>query len=118
MNAQDKALIAGSDEWYQLNADFHRIVLEMCDNSALRTTLGRLYNQHRVLASARLNPILNQPRARNPYVLDEHRELLATIADGDGVRAEEQARQHVRNAFRRLAERGRQDAYFSSVQPP
>ncbi|MFC2008595.1 GntR family transcriptional regulator [Chloroflexota bacterium] len=108
--AQEAAL--NSDRWYELTPQFHNIILDHCGNSSLTTTLGRLYDQHRVLTIGRMSPLLNQPRARNIYVLREHKDIFAAIREGDGYEAEERTRQHVRSAFERLSQPNRQDGYY------
>jgi len=99
--AQEDAL--QSDRFYDLNAEFHGLVLEQAANSELSRTLNRLYDRYRVTSNSKLNPLLNQPRTRNWDIIREHKAIASSIDHGAPAAAEELARQHVRNAFSRLA---------------
>jgi len=100
LDAQTNAV--GRDAFHGLNAQFHGLVVEYCDNEELINVLGRLYDQNRILTSSRLNPLLSRPKARNLLVVNEHRAIFEAIAAGDGDEAERRARQHVQNAYQRL----------------
>jgi len=91
------------DRFYGLNGAFHRLILEGAGNAVLMRTLGRLYDENPVLATSRINPVLNQPKARSLTVLAEHMQLATYVLERNAPAAENCAREHVRNAFKRLA---------------
>lgn len=103
-NAQAQADNLQNDKFYDLNAEFHQLILSQAGNSELTAILRRLYDRYRVMSNSTLNPLLDQPRARNWDVVREHKAVASAIASNDPGAAEELARQHVRNAYRRLRE--------------
>lgn len=87
LDGAGEALARGSlAEAHRLNSDFHDEVTRIADNAFLRTALeplqGRMHWLFRHVTDL-------------PELIQEHRDLLASIAGGDPERAAEQSIRHV-----------------------
>ncbi|WP_224763606.1 GntR family transcriptional regulator [Salinibacterium sp. ZJ70] len=76
-----------------LNLDFHRAIAEAAENPYLTRFLGQIEN-----ALRRLTQTTYAHGDRATAAHDEHRAIIDAIAAGDGARAEDVARSHMRNA--------------------
>ncbi len=102
-NITAQSVAIGKDEFYQLNASFHELIVAKCGNHELRRVASVLYHQNRVLTSSSVNPLLNIPKPRSTWVLTEHRDIAYAIFCVDADLSDRTARKHVRNSFIRLS---------------
>jgi DNA-binding GntR family transcriptional regulator len=90
---------AALDEYFHLNQQIHRLIVEMAKNSVLRAThdwlLARV-ERARFLALA--------SRARWDESVQEHRDILTALEAGDGERAGRLLSDHVRRTGQVVAE--------------
>lgn len=81
-------------ELFRLDDEFHRIILDQCNNYYLIDTYSRVHNQNcrlRVLSGLHDDKRLHS-------TIDEHIEILSFLAKGDLASAEEAMRIHLNNA--------------------
>jgi DNA-binding GntR family transcriptional regulator len=83
------------------NRAFHQYVATLADNPAASEVLDRIWDQITVSTRASLTA-----PARPGLVDDEHRRLIAAIADGDPPEAAARARAHVLATMSVLTEQG------------
>lgn len=76
----------------QLNLDFHRTIAEAAANPYLTRFLGQIEN------ALRRRTQTTYAHGDRAAAHDEHRAIIDAIAAGDGARAEDVARAHMRNA--------------------
>jgi DNA-binding GntR family transcriptional regulator len=89
------AVAEGLEEWAELGARFHRLVVVASRNRRLATILDSLNDQiHFGRRSS-----LHGAEARHQDALREHRAILEAIKARDGDRAEQLARVHVRRSL-------------------
>lgn len=82
------------EELFTLDDEFHRIILNQCNNYYLIDTYSRVHNQNcrlRVLSGLHDNKRLYS-------TIDEHMEILAFLASGNVTAAEEAMKIHLNNA--------------------
>lgn len=73
---------------------FHHAIVASCPNQMLR----RLYHSiQTLLTESQRQPIPNTASERMTQSMQEHREILSALRDGDGHRAEAAMRRHITN---------------------
>lgn len=93
MTVQTKSPELDHGEIAEVNADFHRAVLDACGNNRLRELLGSLTEMPLVLSTFR-----NYTRAELQRSAGQHRELVDAIAARDSAWANAVMTAHIRSA--------------------
>lgn len=91
-----KECIANNDqeELFRLDDEFHRIILDQCNNYYLIDTYSRVHNQN-----CRLRVLSGLHDDKRVYsTIDEHMEILSYLAKGDLDAAQEAMKEHLNNA--------------------
>lgn len=91
-----KECIANNDqeELFRLDDEFHRIILDQCNNYYLIDTYSRVHNQN-----CRLRVLSGLHDDKRVYsTIDEHMEILSYLAKGDLDAAQDAMKEHLNNA--------------------
>ena len=92
--AKECIKINDQGELFRLDDEFHRIILNQCNNYYLIDTYSRVHNQNCRLRV--LSGLYDDKRLHS--TIDEHMEILSFLAKGDLTAAEEAMRIHLNNA--------------------
>ena len=80
------------------NVEFHLAIMEAAGNEFLMAQLPLVHVTSQVFI-----PIARANQQRAEHAIREHIEIVAAIGDVDGVRAEQRAREHIRQTIRSLS---------------
>lgn len=87
------------DRYYSLNVDFHELIYRGCGNKFLADETRQI--RHRLKSYRRLQL---RVRGRMGQSLEEHRDIIQAIVDGDAARAEKLSKDHVSVQGERFAD--------------